>query len=112
MAIPHLNKGFSALLAAQTGTGKTLAYTIPIINKLKNEEMRADTQLTIPNKPRALILVPNRELALQLHHDALKPFQYDIPLKFFSIYSGQSHTIERDKLNDGVDVLVTTLERL
>ena len=74
-------------------------------------EIGAQTRLTIPNKPRSLILVPSRELAMQVHYDALKPFQYEIPLKFFSLYSGQSHRIETDKLNEGIDVLVSTYER-
>ena len=62
MAIPHLIKGKSALLAAQTGTGKTLAYTLPIMHRLKQEEVQSDKQLTLPNRPRAIILVPSREL--------------------------------------------------
>jgi ATP-dependent RNA helicase RhlE len=57
------------------------------------------------------VLVPNRELAMQAHQAALKPFQYEIPLKFFSLYSGQSHRIETDKLNEGIDCLVSTYER-
>lgn len=111
LVIPHLIQGKSAIMAAQTGTGKTLAYTLPIIHQLKQQEMVAQTRLTLPNKPRSLILVPNRELAMQVHYDSLKPFQYDIPLKFFSLYPGQSHKIETDKLNEGVDVLVSTFER-
>lgn len=74
LAVPHLIQGKSALLAAQTGTGKTLAYTVPIIHQLKQQEMLAQTRLTVPNKPRSLVLVPNRELAMQVHYDALKPF--------------------------------------
>ena len=49
---------------------------------------------------------------MQVHIDALKPFHYQIPLKFASLYSGQSHKIETKKLEDGVDCLVSTLERL
>ena len=63
LAIPHLIKGKSALMAAQTGTGKTLAYCLPLIHRLKQAEVDADTQLTLPNRPRAIILVPSRELA-------------------------------------------------
>ena len=50
--------------------------------------MKAETRLTVPNKPRALILVPNRELAMQVHQATLNPFKYEVPLKFFSIYPG------------------------
>lgn len=73
--------------------------------------MAAETRLTLPNKPRALVLVPSRELAMQVLNGALKPFTYDVPMKYFSIYAGQSHRIETDKLNDGVDVLVATIDR-
>lgn len=58
------------------------------------------------------MLVPNRELAMQVVDDAFKPFHYQIPLKFASIYSGQSHAIETVKLREGVDALVSTLDRL
>ena len=74
MVIPHMLQGKSCIMAAQTGTGKTLAYSIPIIHQLKQQEVKAETRLTLPNKPRSLILVPNRELAMQVHQDALKPF--------------------------------------
>eukprot|EP00347_Sterkiella_histriomuscorum_P024125 403332222 len=111
LAIPHLLQSKSALIAAQTGTGKTLAYTIPIIDQLKRQEMEAQTRLTMPNKPRSIVLVPSRELAMQVLNSSLKPFTYEVPLKFFSIYSGQSHRIETDKLENGVDVLVSTLDR-
>ncbi len=100
------------MYAAQTGTGKTLAYTLPLIHQLKQQELESEVVLTRPNRPRALIIVPNRELALQVLDDALKPFHYQVPLKFFSLYSGQSHSIETRKLREGVDCLVSTLDRL
>ena len=68
--------------------------------------------LTKANRPRSLVIVPNRELAIQVMDDALKPFHYQVPLKFFSLYSGQSHSIETRKLKEGVDCLVATLDRL
>jgi superfamily II DNA/RNA helicase len=50
------------MIGAQTGTGKTLAYCLPLIHRLKMSELQSQKQLTEPNRPRALILVPNREL--------------------------------------------------
>jgi ATP-dependent RNA helicase RhlE len=82
------------MFAAQTGTGKTLSYVLPVIHQLKQSELEAETVLTQECRPRALILVPNRELAMQVLNDGLKPFHYQVPLKFFSMYSGQSHKIE------------------
>ena len=86
--IPHLIRGGSALFAAQTGTGKTFSYTLPLLHQLKQQEIESESILTLPNRPRALILVPNRELAMQVLDDALKPFHYQVPLRFFSLYSG------------------------
>ena len=65
----------------------------------------------MPGKPRAVILTTNRELVTQILTDALKPFQYEIPLKFFSLYPGQSHRVETDKLASGIDCLVSTMDR-
>ena len=84
---------------------------MPIIDLLKRQELAAETRLTLPNRPRALILVPSRELAMQVLNSGLKPFTYDVPMKYFSMYAGQSHRIETNKLNEGVDVLVSTMER-
>lgn len=49
---------------------------------------------------------------MQVLDDAFRPFHYQVPLKFFSIYSGQSHKIETAKLEQGVDALVANLERM
>ena len=62
------------MIGAQTGTGKTLSYTLPIMHRLKQSEMQEQQQLTHENRPRALILVPNRELVQQVVSCALKPF--------------------------------------
>ena len=68
--------GGSALFAAQTGTGKTFSYGLPIIHLLKQQELESNSILTIPHRPRALVLVPNRELAMQVLDDAFRPFHY------------------------------------
>lgn len=87
-------QGKSALFAAQTGTGKTFSYVLPVIHQLKQSELESEQILTLPNRPRALVLVPNRELAIQVCEEGFKPFHYEVPLKFASIYAGQSHRIE------------------
>lgn len=48
---------------------------------------------------------------MQVLNFSLKPFTYEVPLKYFSLYAGQSHKIETEKLAQGVDILVSTLER-
>lgn len=67
--------------------------------------------LTTPHRPRALVLLPNRELAMQVADEARR-FHYEVPMKVFQLYSGQSHRIETDKLRGGVDILASTIDRL
>lgn len=63
--IPEIAAGSDVIMAAQTGTGKTLAYLLPLIDKLRHEEDVYGVQTRL-NRPRALILVPTRELAAQV----------------------------------------------
>lgn len=100
------------MISGQTGTGKTLAYCLPMMHRLKQSEMQEGRQLTEPNRPRALILVPNRELVQQVLSVSLKPFQYEVPLRHFGLYPGQNHKIETEKLAGGIDCLVSTYDRM
>ena len=59
-------QGRSLLLAAPTGSGKTLAYVLPLMQQLKEHEASDSTFVSRPDRPRAIILVPSRELALQV----------------------------------------------
>ena len=56
-------------------------------------------------------MVPNRELAMQVADEARR-FHYEMPMKVFQLYSGQSHRVETNKLRDGVDILTSTMDRL
>jgi superfamily II DNA/RNA helicase len=111
LAIPELLKGKNALMTAQTGTGKTLAYCTPLIHILKMQELKAGIRLTIPHRPRSLIVVPNRELAMQVE-EVFKMFMYDIPLKLYSAYPGTKLKTEFMKIEQGIDVMITTPDRL
>ena len=75
-------------------------------------ELDSDTQLTLPHRPRSLIIVPTRELAQQVTIDALKPFHYKVPLRFGAAHPGKNRRIESDMLANGVDCLVTTPDRM
>lgn len=111
-AIPSMLKStHHHLLAAQTGTGKTLAYLLPLLQKLKQEEIAEGRILTEPFQPRSLVILPNRELTVQLN-TVLKGFKHDIKLKVSAAFSGHSWEIERDELKEGLDLLVTTPVRL
>lgn len=111
LAIPELIRGKSALLTAQTGTGKTLAYALPLIHTLKLQELASGIRLTVPHRPRGIVVVPNRELATQVE-EVFRMFMYDIPLKFYAAYPGTKLKLEFLKIAQGIDLLITTPDRL
>lgn len=93
---------------AQTGTGKTLAFLIAVINRLLTRPALAERR---PEDPRALILAPTRELAIQIHKDAVK-FASDLGLKFALVYGGVDYDKQRTLLQAGADVIIATPGRL
>jgi ATP-dependent RNA helicase RhlE len=106
-AIPIILKGKDLLGIAQTGTGKTAAFCLPILQNLVNKtEFRL-----MPKNPRVLILTPTRELAIQVHQ-SLQTYGKGLPLKYVAIYGGVGHTPQIKALEHGVDVLVATPGRL
>lgn len=105
-AIPLILKGHDLLGIAQTGTGKTAAFCLPILNNLHLKNTRRE-----PKCPRALILTPTRELAIQIH-DNLKSYGHFLPQKFAVIFGGVSQGKQVESLRQGVDVLVATPGRL
>ncbi len=93
---------------AQTGTGKTLAFLPAIFNHLlinKEPENRKKDQ------PRAIILAPTRELAIQIHKDAMI-FARHTDLRLGLAYGGEKVEIQRNKLEKGVDILIGTTGRI
>lgn len=105
-AIPAALQGRDVLGLAQTGTGKTCAFALPILQKLKNEPR-------LPGFPpiRSLILTPTRELAMQIY-DNLITYASHTDIRCALIYGGVSQYNQLDALNAGVDVLVATPGRL
>ena len=93
---------------AQTGTGKTLAFLIAVVNRLLTRPALADRK---PEDPRALILAPTRELAIQIHKDAMS-FAPDLGLKFALVYGGVDYDKQRSILQAGADVIIATPGRL
>jgi ATP-dependent RNA helicase RhlB len=91
---------------AQTGTGKTAAFLLVIFNQLLKQ--RSDNY---GNNPRAFILAPTRELAIQIHRDALS-LGADTGLKSGLAYGGVDYEKQRKVLQDGVDILIGTPGRL
>ncbi len=105
-AIPAVLKGRDLLAAAQTGTGKTAGFALPLLQRLLSEGPPV-----APNSVRALILVPTRELAEQVHA-SLRAYGQFLPLQTLAAYGGVSINPQMMKLRRGVDVLVATPGRL
>jgi ATP-dependent RNA helicase RhlE len=105
-AIVPARQGKDILAIAQTGTGKTAAFAIPILQRMMNS---ADQSLE--TKPRALILTPTRELAEQLAQ-TIGAYAQFLPLNVSSVFGGTKLTSEAKKLAAGVDVLIATPGRL
>ncbi|WP_313165236.1 DEAD/DEAH box helicase [Sedimentibacter sp.] len=105
-AIPHVLKGRDVLGCAQTGTGKTAAFAIPIIQKIYEQKIKNSK-----NDIKALILTPTRELAVQIE-ESFRVYGRYTNLKYLSIFGGVSQNPQTEMLRRGVDVLIATPGRL
>lgn len=105
-AIPLVLEGKDVLAGAQTGTGKTAGFTLPVLQRLQNK-------LTDGHKrhPRVLVLTPTRELAAQVHESVRDYGQY-LPFRSAVIFGGVSINPQKQKLIKGVDIVVATPGRL
>ncbi|WP_239075459.1 DEAD/DEAH box helicase [Planosporangium flavigriseum] len=104
-AIPDALAGRDLLGRGQTGSGKTLAFGLPTLARL------AQTGKPAPHRPKALILVPTRELAMQVS-DSLAPLGRAVGLRFVTAFGGTPYDRQIFALERGVDVLVATPGRL
>ena len=103
-AIPFVLMGRDVLGCAQTGTGKTASFTLPMLDILQGSRARA-------RMPRSLILEPTRELALQVAENFVK-YGKHLKLTHALIIGGESMSDQKELLNKGVDVLIATPGRL
>jgi ATP-dependent RNA helicase RhlB len=108
LTLPIALTGRDVAGQAQTGTGKTLAFLVSLMNRLLLRPALAERN---PEDPRALILAPTRELAIQIHKDAVK-FGSDLGLKFALVYGGVDYDKQRELLKAGADVIIATPGRL
>ena len=108
MTLPVALAGRDVAGQAQTGTGKTLAFLVAVMNRLLSRPALAERK---PEDPRCLILAPTRELAIQIHKDAVK-FASDLGLKFALVYGGVDYDKQRELLQAGADVIIATPGRL
>jgi len=105
-AIPAVLKGRDLMAAAQTGTGKTAGFALPLLQRLLHEGPQVAS-----NSVRALVLVPTRELAEQVH-ESFRSYGQDLPLRTYAVYGGVSINPQMMALRKGIDVLVATPGRL
>jgi len=105
-SIPYLLQGRDLIGIAQTGTGKTAAFALPILHRLSTQP----TPLT-PRRPRALILAPTRELAAQIGQ-SFAAYGKFLKLSYATVYGGVSLSPQIRALSRGVDVLIATPGRL
>lgn len=103
-AIPEVMAGRDLLGCAQTGTGKTCAFAVPILERLAAKEERE-------KKISALIITPTRELALQIYESFVDYGKY-LDVKYAVVFGGVSQKPQEDALKKGVDVLIATPGRL
>ncbi|MFH1590718.1 MAG: DEAD/DEAH box helicase [archaeon] len=105
-AIPPVLKGKDLIGIAQTGTGKTAAFVLPLLQR-----MQADREVTPPGSPRALILTPTRELAAQIGKSVSTYGRY-MRFRHTTIFGGVGQNPQVNDLRRGVDILIATPGRL
>ncbi|MHB8424953.1 MAG: DEAD/DEAH box helicase [Gammaproteobacteria bacterium] len=107
-ALPLLLKGQDVAGQAQTGTGKTAAFLLALYQRLLTKPAAAERR---PTQPRALVVAPTRELAVQIHKDA-EVLGRHTGFKLTVVYGGEHYDKQRDTVAAGVDVLIGTPGRL
>lgn len=105
-AIPLIMEGKDVLAGAQTGTGKTAGFTLPLLQLLQQTHNEGQKR-----HPRVLVLTPTRELAAQVHESVRDYGQY-LPFRSAVIFGGVSINPQKQKLIKGVDIVVATPGRL
>jgi len=106
-AIPAILDGGDLLAAAQTGTGKTAAFTLPLLERLSKSEPAGTKRRAV----RLLVIAPTRELAAQIH-ESIKTYGRNLPLRSAVVFGGVGMQPQIDRLRKGVDILIATPGRL
>jgi len=105
-SIPSIMEGEDVLAIAETGTGKTAAFAIPIIDKIENFKLNKRSFGIV-----CIVMVPTHELAQQIG-EVFKGIAYKTKVKVFSLFGGVDQDPQIQKLQDGIDILVTTPGRM
>ncbi|MGH8182605.1 MAG: DEAD/DEAH box helicase, partial [Rhodanobacteraceae bacterium] len=110
-AIPLVLEGHDLMAGAQTGTGKTAAFALPLLQKLGVDQTVQDQSRKQPRKPRALILTPTRELAAQVH-DNLRAYAKHLRIHTAAVFGGVGMGGQVMSLRRSLDIIVATPGRL
>src|SRR6266704_7153966 len=105
-AIPLISAGHDIIGIAQTGTGKTAAFVLPILMKLAASKPKGQTR-----GPRALVVAPTRELVVQIEEN-VRAYAKHVPLRMATVFGGVSERPQIEALRSGVDLVVATPGRL
>jgi superfamily II DNA/RNA helicase len=105
LALPLALRGQDVIGQARTGTGKTLAFGIPLLQLIEEDPVEG------PRAPRALVVVPTRELAIQVADD-LRTAAVNLRTRVLTVYGGRAYEPQTDALAAGVDIVVGTPGRL
>src|SRR6267142_1219596 len=105
-AIPLISAGHDIIGIAQTGTGKTAAFVLPILMKLAASKPNGQ-----PRRPRALVVAPTRELVVQIEEN-VRAYAKHVPLRMATVFGGVSERPQIEALRSGVDMVVATPGRL
>ena len=108
--LPYALAGRDVIGCAETGTGKTAAYVLPVLSRLIREDREAGPRAA-HHSTRALILAPTRELATQID-DEIQGFAYHAPVASAAVYGGVPMGPQERSLKAGVDIVVATPGRL
>jgi ATP-dependent RNA helicase RhlE len=103
--IPEMLSGRDIMAGAQTGTGKTAGFALPILQNLSKSYVEGQ------HYPKAVILVPTRELAKQVHA-SIEAYGKYLPLQSIALFGGANLTSQANRLKDGIDIIVSTSGRL
>jgi superfamily II DNA/RNA helicase len=111
MTLPVALSGHDVIGQAKTGTGKTLGFGIPLLERVAAPGEAGYEELAKPGAPQALVIVPTRELAVQVHGD-LKVASALRPVRLLTVYGGRAYEPQVEALKKGIEVVVGTPGRL
>ena len=111
MTLPVAMAGHDIIGQAKTGTGKTLGFGVPLLHRVVGPGEEGYDQLPDPGKPQALVIVPTRELAVQVAND-LTAASAKRPVRIVQLYGGRAYEPQVAALTKGVEVVVGTPGRM